>query len=56
LSDWRAEHVIELRSGLDEWERGPLYLPLVQRLAYHRAIAKGLDPDHPTHLTAVVEL
>lgn len=55
-SDWRAEHVVELRSGLDEWERGPLYLPLVQRLAYHRAIAKGLDPDHPTHLTAVVEL
>jgi glucosamine--fructose-6-phosphate aminotransferase (isomerizing) len=55
-SGWRAEHVVELRSGLDERERGPLYLPLLQRLAYHRAVAKGLDPDHPTHLTAVVEL
>ena len=56
LSDWQAEHVVELQSGLGEWERGPLYLPVAQRLAYHRAIAKGLDPDHPTHLTAVVEL
>jgi len=56
FSDWRADHVIELRSGLDEWERGPLYLPLLQRLAYHRAIAKGLSPDRPHNLTAVVEL
>lgn len=56
FSDWRADHVIELRSGLDEWERGPLYLPLLQRLAYHRAIAKGLNPDRPHNLTAVVEL
>ncbi|MFH1927903.1 MAG: SIS domain-containing protein [Chloroflexota bacterium] len=56
FSGWRADHVIELRSGLDEWERGPLYLPLLQRLAYHRAIAKGLNPDRPHNLTAVVEL
>lgn len=54
--NWRAEHVVELRSGLDEWERGPLYLPVVQRLAYHRAVAKGLDPDRPSNLKAVVEL
>jgi len=56
FSDWRPDHVIELRSGLDEWERGPLYLPLLQRMAYHRAIAKGLNPDRPHNLTAVVEL
>jgi len=56
FSNWRADHVIELRSGLNEWERGPLYLPLLQRLAYHRAIAKGLNPDRPHNLTAVVEL
>jgi glucosamine--fructose-6-phosphate aminotransferase (isomerizing) len=55
-TDWQAAHVIELRSGLDEWERGPLYLPPLQRLAYHRAVAKGLDPDRPQNLTAVVEL
>lgn len=56
FSDWRADYVIELLSGLDEWERGPLYLPVIHRLAYHRAVAKGLDPDRPTNLKAVVEL
>lgn len=56
LGGWRPDHVVELRSGLDEWARGALYLPPLQRLAYHRAVAKGLNPDQPTHLTAVVEL
>jgi glucosamine--fructose-6-phosphate aminotransferase (isomerizing) len=56
FTDWRADDVIELRSGLDEWERGPLYLPAIQRLAYHRALAKGLNPDRPRNLEAVVEL
>ena len=56
LSGWRDDHAVELRSGLDEWERGPLYLPVIQRLAYHRAVSKGLDPDRPNNLTAVVEL
>jgi len=53
---WQPDHVIELHSGLDEWERGPLYLPPIQRLAFHRSVAKGLNPDEPRHLTAVVEL
>jgi glucosamine--fructose-6-phosphate aminotransferase (isomerizing) len=48
--------VVELRSGLPEWERAPLYLPLLQLMAYHRAVAKGLDPDRPHNLTAVVTL
>ena len=56
FSGWQAARVVELRSGLNEWERGPLYLPVVQRLAYHRAVAKGLDPDRPHNLTAVIEL
>jgi len=56
FGDWRPEHVVELRSGLGEWLRGALYLPPLQRMAYHRALAKGLNPDRPTHLTAVVEL
>jgi glucosamine--fructose-6-phosphate aminotransferase (isomerizing) len=56
FSGWRPDHLVELRSGLDEWERGSLYLPVIQRMAYHRAMAKGLDPDQPNHLTAVVEL
>lgn len=56
FSDWRPDDVVELRSGLNEWERGPLYLPVIQRLAYHRAVAKGLNPDRPHNLKAVVEL
>mgnify|MGYP000532498456 CR=1 FL=1 len=56
LGDWRPDHVVELQSGLDEWSRGALYLPPLQRMAYHRAVAKGLNPDQPTHLSAVVEL
>ncbi|MDH7475378.1 MAG: SIS domain-containing protein [Anaerolineae bacterium] len=56
LTAWRPDYLVELRSSLDEWERGPLYLPVLQRLAYHRAMTKGLDPDRPHNLTAVVEL
>jgi glucosamine--fructose-6-phosphate aminotransferase (isomerizing) len=56
IGGWRPNHSVEFRSGLDEWERQPLYLPVLQRLAYHRAVAKGLDPDQPTNLEAVVKL
>lgn len=35
---------------------GVLYLPPLQLLAYHRGMAKGLDPDHPRHLSFAVEL
>jgi len=55
LPGWEGE-IVELHSGLDEWERAPLYLPVIQRLAYHRAVAKGLDPDRPNNLKPVVEL
>jgi glucosamine--fructose-6-phosphate aminotransferase (isomerizing) len=48
--------IIEMHSGINEWLRGPLYLPILQRIAYHRAKAKGLNPDCPTNLTAVVKL
>ncbi|MCX7680791.1 MAG: SIS domain-containing protein [Anaerolineae bacterium] len=56
FSTWQPDYAVELRSGLSEWERGPLYLVPLQYLAYYRALAKGLDPDRPTHLTAVVKL
>lgn len=36
--------------------QGVLYLPLLQLLAYYRALAKGLNPDRPRNLTAVVRL
>lgn len=47
---------ILLRSGMTELWRAPLYLPILQLIAYERAISKGLDPDRPTNLTSVVVL
>lgn len=35
---------------------GLLYLPLLQLLAYYRAVHKGVDPDESNNLTAYVEL
>jgi glucosamine--fructose-6-phosphate aminotransferase (isomerizing) len=43
-------------ADLDDLICGPLYLPFGQLLAYERAILKGLDPDHPHQLSAVVRL
>jgi glucosamine--fructose-6-phosphate aminotransferase (isomerizing) len=56
LEHLAPDYLIEIGSGMDEWERAPLYLPPLQHLAYRRATAKGLDPDRPRNLTAVVEL
>lgn len=47
---------IVLPADLPAWAIPILYLPSLQLLAYHRAIAKELDPDNPRHLTAVVYL
>lgn len=33
-----------------------LYMPLLQLLAFHRAIEKNINPDQPRNLTAVVKL
>ncbi len=43
-------------SQVPEPVRNVLYLPMLQLLAYHRAVAKGLDPDRPHNLSAVVTL
>ena len=45
-----------LTKGLSEWTRGILSMPILQLMAYYRALARGLDPDSPTHLEAVVLL
>lgn len=47
---------VNFNSGLPEAVRGVLFLPLLQLMAYHRAVDKGLDPDHPRNLTAVIQL
>lgn len=51
-----SEADIAFRSGLPETVRGVLYLPALQLLAFHRSLAKGLNPDRPENLTAVVHL
>ncbi len=51
-----ADHLVFFASGVPEPLRGTLYLPLLQWMAYCRALRKGLDPDVPEHLSAVVVL
>jgi len=51
-----ADHVVRFESGLPELARLPLYLPVLQLFAYYRSVSKGLDPDAPRHLDAVVQL
>jgi glucosamine--fructose-6-phosphate aminotransferase (isomerizing) len=47
---------VAFASGLPEAVRGVLYLPVLQLTAYYRSLAKGLNPDRPANLTAVVTL
>ena len=47
---------VEFGSGIPESVRGVLYLPVLQLMAFHRSVAKGLNPDRPNNLTAVVKL
>jgi glucosamine--fructose-6-phosphate aminotransferase (isomerizing) len=47
---------INFNSGMEEVYRNILYLPFGQMLAYERSMAKGLDPDRPNNLDAVVKL
>ena len=56
FGEWEPDYAIELHSGLDEWERAPLYLPPLQLAALHRSLAKGLNPDEPNNLSAVITL
>jgi glucosamine--fructose-6-phosphate aminotransferase (isomerizing) len=43
-------------SGLDEIIRNVLYLPMGQLIAFERSLYKGLNPDLPNNLDAVVKL
>jgi glucosamine--fructose-6-phosphate aminotransferase (isomerizing) len=51
-----ADYLVELNSGLSDYARLILYMPIMQLLGYHRAMSKGLDPDNPKNLTQVVVL
>jgi glucosamine--fructose-6-phosphate aminotransferase (isomerizing) len=47
---------IVFKSEIPESVRGVLYLPVLQLMAFYRSVAKGLNPDRPKNLTAVVQL
>lgn len=44
------------KDAIPAWALPALYLPPLQLLAYYRSIAKGLDPDNPRNLAAVISL
>lgn len=44
-------HRLDLASGLDDYARPILYLPLVQTMAVYKAISLGMDPDRPQNLS-----
>lgn len=54
LADTEAD--IAFESGIPESVRAILYLPALQLMAFYRSLAKGLNPDRPENLTAVVQL
>jgi glucosamine--fructose-6-phosphate aminotransferase (isomerizing) len=51
-----ADYVVELQSGLPDLSRAVLQLPFLQLMAFYRAMDKGLNPDQPANLEAVVRL
>ena len=54
LAESKAD--IAFESGIPESVRPILYLPALQLMAFYRSLAKGLNPDRPQNLTAVVQL
>jgi len=51
-----SEADVQFDSNIPESVRGVLYLPVLQLMAFYRSVAKGLNPDRPANLTAVVKL
>lgn len=56
LAMGESEGDVIFNSGVSEAARNVLYLPIGQLMAFHRSIGRGLDPDRPHNLDAVVRL
>ena len=56
ILDVQATERVLLPGDMPWWARPVLYLPALQLMAYHRSISKGLNPDRPRNLEAVVVL
>jgi glucosamine--fructose-6-phosphate aminotransferase (isomerizing) len=51
-----AGAAVNIGNRIPEAVQGVLYLPVLQLMACYRSMAKGLNPDRPTNLSAVVFL
>lgn len=51
-----ADHLIALKTGLGDGVRDILYMPVIQFLAYYRALQLGQNPDAPKNLSRFVTL
>jgi glutamine---fructose-6-phosphate transaminase (isomerizing) len=56
LSLGDREAMVSFESKIPESVRCVLYLPVLQLMAFYRSLTKGLNPDRPHNLTAVVKL
>ena len=56
LDEDEFDYVVNIPKTVTGIARLPLYLPILQLIAYHRTITKGLDPDNPANLNAFVDL
>jgi glucosamine--fructose-6-phosphate aminotransferase (isomerizing) len=54
LGEKAAEVAFE--SNVPESVRNVLYLPVLQLMSFYRSVKKGMNPDRPNNLTAVVKL
>lgn len=52
--DWPRH--IALPADQPAWNQPVMYLPVLQLLAYHRALYNGQNPDQPHNLSAVISL
>lgn len=56
LPDSSADEQVIISNDLTDAERAPLYLPVLHLIIYYHTVAKGLNPDLPNNLTAVIQL
>ena len=51
-----SDYLVEINSGLSEFVRCVLYMPVVYSLAYYKALSLGKDPDHPKDVERYVKI
>ncbi len=51
-----GSNFVYLDTKLPRWARSVAYLPVMQMMAYYRAMSNGQNPDQPANLTFVISL